>query len=136
MSGVQVEELFVAEVLFILDAHHPRLHPRSESNNQLPLRLAVYKLHTPDSMLSYPDSRVWDIDLTKTVKKPEYNTFPVEAALLREIFACRVLAYATNRVEYDRTSFKRKKRDVDAAGKEALQSSEEEAHQNKSCWMM
>ena len=123
----QVDELFVAEVLFVLVAHHPRLHPRSESNSQLPLRLAVCRLHTPDAMLSYPGSRVWDIDLTKAVEKPEYNAFPVEAALLREVFACRVLAYATNRVEYDRTSFKRKKRDVDAARKQALQSPEEDA---------
>ncbi len=51
----------------------------------------------------------------------------MEAALLREFFACRVLSYATNRVEYDRTSFKRKKRDVDAARKQALQSPEEDA---------
>ncbi len=28
----QVEEVFAAEVLFVLVAHHPRLHPRSESN--------------------------------------------------------------------------------------------------------
>ena len=78
-------------------------------------------------MLSYPGSRVWDIDLTKLVEKPEYNAFPVEAALLKEVFTCRVLAYSTNRGEYDRTSFKRKKRDVDAARKQALQSPEEEA---------
>ena len=51
----------------------------------------------------------------------------MEAALLRAVFACRVLAYAINRVEYDRTSFKRKKRDVDAARKQALQSPEEDA---------
>ena len=54
----QVDELFVAEVLFVLVAHHPRLHPRSESNSQLPLRLAVCRLHTLDAMLSYPGSRV------------------------------------------------------------------------------
>jgi len=107
--------------------HHPRLHPRSESKNQLPLGLAVCKLRTFDLMISYPDSRVWDIDLTKAVEKPEYNAFPVEVALLREVFACRVLTYATNRVEYDMTSFQRKKRDVDAAQKLALQSPEEEA---------
>ena len=71
----QVDELFVAEVLFVLVAHHPRLHPRSESNSQLPLRLAVCRLHTPDAMLSYPGSRVWDIDLAKAVEKPEYNDF-------------------------------------------------------------
>ena len=123
----QVEEVFAAEVLFVLVAHHPRLHPRSESNTQLPLRLAICKLHTLDPRLSYPRSIVWDIDLTKAVEKPEYNAFPVEAALLREVFACRVLAYATNRVEYDRTSFKRKKLDVDAARKQALQSPEEDA---------
>jgi hypothetical protein len=123
----QVDELGVAEVLFILVAHHPRLHPRSESNNNLPLRLVVCKLLTPDPMLSYPDSRVWDIDLTKAVEKPEYNGFSVEDALLREVFACRVLAYATNRSEYDMTLFKRKKRDVDAARKQALLPPEEEA---------
>ena len=123
----QVEEVFVVEVLFVLVAHHPRLHPRSESNTQLPLRLAICKLHTLDPRLSYPGSRVWDIDLTKAVEKPEYNAFPVEAALLREVFACRVLAYASNRVEYDRTALKRKKRDVDAARKNALQSPEEDA---------
>ncbi len=54
----QVDELFVAEVLFVLVAHHMRLHPLSESNSQLPLRLAVCKLHTPDAMLSHPGSRV------------------------------------------------------------------------------
>jgi hypothetical protein len=123
----QVEEVFVAEVLFVLVAHHPRLHPRSEFNNQLPLHLAVCKLYTPDPRLSYPGSRAWDIDLTKAVEKPEYNAFPVKAALLREFFACRVLAYATNCVEYDRTALKRKKRDVDAAQKKALQSLEEDA---------
>ncbi len=89
----QVEELFVAEVLFVLVAYHSRLHPLSESNSQLPLCLGVCRLHTPNEMLSYPGSRVWDIDLTKAVEKPEYNDFPVEAALLREVFACRVLAY-------------------------------------------
>ena len=108
-------------------AHHTKLHPRSESINQLPLRLAVCKLHALDPMLSYPGSRVWDIDFTKAVEKSEYNAFPVEAALLREPFACRVLAYATNRVAYDKTSFKRKTRDVDAARKQALQSPEEDA---------
>ncbi len=61
------------------------------------------------------------------MKKPEYDAIPVEAALLREVFACRVLAYATNRAEYDRTSFKRKKRDVDEARKQAMQSPEEDA---------
>ena len=123
----QVEEVFAAEVLFVLVAHHPRLHPRSESNTQLPLRLAICKLHTLHPRLSYHGSKVWDIDLTKAVEKPEYNAFPVEAALLREVFACRVLAYASNRVEYDRTALKRKKRDVDAARKNALQSPEVDA---------
>jgi hypothetical protein len=110
-----------------LVAHHPRLHPNSEYSSQLRLRLAVCKLHTLGPMLSYPGSRVWDIDLTKAVEKPEYTAFPMEAALLREVFACRVLAYAANCVEYDRTTFKRKKRDVDAARKQALQSPEEDA---------
>ena len=123
----QVQEIFVAEVLFVLVAHHPRLHPRSESNTQLPLRLAVCKLHTPDPRLSYPGSRVWDIALTKAVEKTEYNAFPMESALVREVFACRVLEYATNRVEYDKTALKRQKRDVDAARKQALQSREEDA---------
>ena len=123
----QVEEVFAAEVLFVLVAHHPRLHPRSESNTQLPLRLAICKLHTLHPRLSYSGSRVWDIDLTKAVEKPGYNAFPVEAALFREVFACRLLAYASNRVEYDRTALKRKKRDVDAARKKALQSPEEDA---------
>ena len=70
---------------------------------------------------------MWDNNFTRAVEKPEYNAFPVEAALLREVFACRVLAYATNRVEYDRTALKRQKRDVDAARKKALQSLEEDA---------
>ncbi len=65
------------------------------------------------------------------MEKPEYNAFPVEAALLGEVFACRVLAYATNRVEYDRTYFKRKKRDVNAAREQALQSPEEDALSNQ-----
>ncbi len=119
--------MFVAEVLFVLVARHPRLHPRFESNIHLPLRLAICKLHTPDPRLSYPGSRVWDIDLTKAVEKLEYIDSPVEAALLREVFACRVLVYATNRVEYDMTTLKRKKRDVNAARKKALQSPEEDA---------
>jgi hypothetical protein len=110
-----------------LVAHHPRLHPHSESDTHLPLRLAVGKLHTPVPKLSYPRNRVWDIDLTKAVKKPEYAVFPVEAALLREVFACRALAYTANRVEYDRTTLKRKKRDVDAARKKAFRSPEEDA---------
>ena len=46
---------------------------------------------------------------------------------MREVFDCRVLACATNRVEYERTALKRKKRDVDAARKKALQSPEEDA---------
>jgi hypothetical protein len=123
----QVEEVFVAEVLFVLVAQHPSLHPRSESNTRLPLRLAFCKLHTPHHRLSYHGSRVWEIDLTKAVEKPEYNGFPVEVVLLRQVFACRVLEYATNRIEYDRTALKRLKRDVYAARKKALQSPEEDA---------
>ena len=110
-------------------AHHPRLHPRSESNTTLPLRLAVCKLHTPDPRLSYPGSRVWDIDLTKATERPEYNAFPVEAALLREVFACRVLAYATYRVVCNRATLNRRKRNVDSARKHALQSPEEDTPQ-------
>lgn len=112
-------------------AHHPRLHPRSESNTTLPLRLAVCKLHTPDPRLSYPGSRVWDIDLTKATERPEYNAFPVEAALLREVFACRVLAYATDRVVCDRATLNRRKRNVDSARKHALQSPEEDTPQRQ-----
>ena len=112
-------------------AHHPRLHPRSESNTTLPLRLAVCKLHTPDPRLSYPGSRVWDIDLTKATERPEYNAFPVEAALLREVFACRVLAYATDHVVGDRATLNRRKRNVDSARKHALQSPEEDTPQRQ-----
>ena len=95
------------------------------------MRLAVCKLHTPDFRLSYAGSIVWDIDLTTTVENPEYNAFPAEAALLREVFACRVLAYATNRIECDWTALKRQERDVDAARKKALQSPEEDAPSKK-----
>ncbi len=104
-----MEEAFAAEVLFVIVAHHQRLHPRSESNSQLPMRLAVCKLHTHDPRLSYPGSRVWDIDISKKMDRPEYKAFPVEAALLREVFACRVLANATCRVEVDMIVVKRKK---------------------------
>jgi len=31
-QNIQVEVVFVAEVLFVIVAHHPRLHPRFESN--------------------------------------------------------------------------------------------------------
>ena len=119
--------IIFAEVLFVTVAHHPNLQLRSESNTQLPLRLAVCKLHTPKPRLSYPGSRVWDIDLLKVVDKPGYNAFHVEAALLREVFACRVLAYATSQMGYDGIALKRQKRDVDAARKQALQSPEEDA---------
>ena len=60
------------------------------------------------------------MDLTKAVEKPEHNAFPVEAALLREVFACRVLAYASNRVEYDRTALKIKKTGRGRGAKECI----------------
>lgn len=123
----QVEELFIAEVLFILIAHHPRLHPRGEAASQLPLRLIVCKLHTPEYRLSYPGSRVWDIDLTKVKDKPEYEAFPVEAAMLREVLACRVLHYNDTRRVIDATAIKRRKRDVDSARQLSIRSPSEGA---------
>ena len=74
---------------------------------------------------------MWDIDLTKATERPEYNAFPVEAALLREVFACRVLAYATDRVVCDRATLNRRKRNVDSARKHALQSPEEDTPQRQ-----
>lgn len=122
-----MEEIFIAEVLFVLVAHHPRLHPRSEAHAQLPLRLAVCKLHTPESRMSYPGSRVWDIDQTIPTEKPEYKAFPVEAALLREVLSCRVLSYNSDRVVANAIAIKRRKRDVDSARQQAMESPEEEA---------
>lgn len=123
----QVNELFIAEVLFVLVAHHPQLHPRSEASSHLPMRLAVCKLHTPEERLSYPGSRVWDIDLMKKVDHPHFEAFPVEAAMLREVLACRVLSYNNGKREQDETSLKRRKRDVDAARKSSIHSSVEGA---------
>jgi hypothetical protein len=70
---------------------------------------------------------MWVIDLSQAGDTPECNAFPAEAALLREVFACRVLAYATRRLEYDRIALKRQKRDVDTTRKQSLQSHEEDA---------
>ena len=39
----QIEEVSIAQILLVLAAHHPRLHPRSESNTQLPLRFTACK---------------------------------------------------------------------------------------------
>ncbi len=74
---------------------------------------------------------MWDKDLTKATEKPEYNAFPVKAALLREVFACRVLAYSSDRVECDRATLNRRKRNVDSAQKHALQSPEEDTPQRQ-----
>ena len=88
-------------------------------------------IHRIQDFPTNPGSRVWDIDLTKATERPEYNAFPVEAALLREVFACRVLAYATDRVVGDRATLNRRKRNVDSARKHALQSPEEDTPQRQ-----
>ena len=107
-------------------AYHPHLHERTDGANCLPLRFAVCKLHTPEDRLSYPGSRVWDIDMTKPTRDPTLEAYPVEAALLREVLACRVLS----RKDGSRAAAhakKKKKRDVDAARSSAINNPEEEA---------
>ena len=126
-NAFQVHELFIAEVLFIVIAHHPRLQPRTQASTQLPLRLIVCKLHTPEERLCYPGSRVWDIDLRKKPHQPHYDAFGVEAALLREVLACRVLEYNDNRRLHDVTTIQRRKRDVDGARKSSIRSTLEGA---------
>lgn len=118
-------ELYIAEVLFVIIAHHPRLHPRTEASTHLPLRLIVCTLHKPEERLSYPGSRVWDIDFNKELDDPQFAAFPVEAATLREVLACRVLKYNHNRKLNDDIGSKRQKRDVDGARKASIHSESE-----------
>ena len=120
----QVDELFIAEVLFVMVAYHPQLHRRSEAANCLPLSFAVCRLHTSEERLSYPGSRVWDIDVTKQLRMPEWEAYPVEAALLREVLACRVLSWKSDATI---PTHKKYKRDVDAARSNAINAPEEEA---------
>ncbi len=112
----------IAEVLLILIAHHPRLQPRAQAASQLPLRLIVCKLHTPEVRVSYPRSRVWDTDLMRKPDFPHYEAFSIEAAMLREVLACRFLGYINNRRLHDATSLKWRKRDVDGARKSSIHS--------------
>ena len=121
----QVDELFIAEVLFVMVAYHPHLHKRTDGANCLPLRFAVCKLHTPEDRLSYPGSRVWDIDLTKSTRDPKWEAYPVEAALLREVLACRVLSWKDD--GHAAAPTKKKKGDVDAAPSSAINNPEEDA---------
>ena len=121
-----VDELFIAEVLFVMVAHHRHLHKRADGANCLPLRFAVCKLHTPEERLSYPGSRVWDIDMTKPARDPQWEAYPVEAALLREVLACRVLSRKDG-TSAAAPTVKKRKRDVDAARSNAISAPEEEA---------
>ena len=106
--------MFIAEVIFILIAHHPRLQPRAQAAIQLPLRLIVCKLHTPEERLSYPENRVWDIHLMRKPDYPHYEAFPVEAAMLGEVLVCRDLEYNNNKRLHDATLLKRRKKTLTA----------------------
>eukprot|EP00951_Prasinocladus_malaysianus_P033796 scaffold336989_cov19-Prasinocladus_malaysianus.AAC.2 len=85
----KIEELFIAEVLFVMLVYHESPpDDMGASVRSSPLRLAVCNLHKPTNMLAYPGTKVWDV---KDLATPAHENYAVEIGCLREVLSFRAL---------------------------------------------
>ena len=120
------DEVYIAELLFFLVVHHYSSHVHPRSSLTEPLRIAICKLHVPEEMLSYPGTRVWDIDLTRASTNRDFEAFPVETALLREVLACRVMSEVDATRTSDNGTARRRRREVHQLRRAGINNPEEE----------